>query len=150
MACARCIRTSAGGSAIQTFTDFSAWRCNNARRIMHRQRNLKELVQYWHEGKSVVPIGEFPFVCVITSTIPGSLFTATTTYVKDSGIEHDKTPSYSSSSNGTAERLNRTLFDMMRPALIKSKLPHLLQKSPFLPVLRALRPPLTVPSSKRL
>src|SRR5271169_5665253 len=47
-----------------------------------------------------------------------------TTFLKDSGIQHDTTPAYSSSSNGTAERLNRTLFDMMCPALIKSKLPN--------------------------
>ena len=46
-----------------------------------------------------------------------------TTFLKDSGIEHDTTTAYSSPSNGTAERLNRTLFDMARPALIKSKIP---------------------------
>src|SRR5437762_11753734 len=43
--------------------------------------------------------------------------------LKNSAIQHDTTPSYSSSSNGTAERLNRTLFDMARPMMIKSKLP---------------------------
>jgi len=46
-----------------------------------------------------------------------------TTFLKELGIQHNTTPTYSSASNGTAERLNRTLFDMMRPALIKFKLP---------------------------
>src|SRR5437762_2331306 len=51
-----------------------------------------------------------------------SLTNTISTFLKNSGIQHDTTPSYSSSSNGTAERLNCTLFDMARPMMIKSKL----------------------------
>ena len=46
-----------------------------------------------------------------------------TTFLHDTGIVHDSTPAYSSSSNGAAERLNRTLLDMARPTIIKAKLP---------------------------
>jgi Integrase core domain. len=45
-------------------------------------------------------------------------------YLESKGITHEDTPAYSSSSNGTAERINRTLLDMVRPMLNKSKLPH--------------------------
>jgi hypothetical protein len=46
-----------------------------------------------------------------------------TTFLQDCRIVHDSTPAHSSASNGAAERLNRTLFDMARPSLIKAKLP---------------------------
>jgi Reverse transcriptase (RNA-dependent DNA polymerase)/gag-polypeptide of LTR copia-type len=39
------------------------------------------------------------------------------------GIIHETTPGYSSSSNGIAERLNRTLLDMVRPMLLNSNMP---------------------------
>ena len=47
-------------------------------------------------------------------------------YLEQSGVIHEATAPYSSSSNGVVERVNRTLFDMVRPMLIRSKLP-----SPF-------------------
>jgi transposase InsO family protein len=41
----------------------------------------------------------------------------------NSGIEHLRSAAYSSSSNGIAERMNRTIQDMIRPMLIGSNLP---------------------------
>jgi hypothetical protein len=46
-----------------------------------------------------------------------------TAFFEEHGIVHETTTAYSSSSNGIAERLNRTLFDMVRPMMIKSRLP---------------------------
>src|SRR5438046_10753422 len=59
-------------------------------------------------------------------TDQGKEFTGMTTitaFFKEYGIVHETTTAYSSSSNGIAERLNRTLFDMVRPMMIKSGLP---------------------------
>ena len=59
-------------------------------------------------------------------TDQGKEFTGMTTitaFFKEHGIVHECTTAYSSSSNGIAERLNRTLFDMVRPMMIKSHLP---------------------------
>jgi hypothetical protein len=59
-------------------------------------------------------------------TDQGKEFTGMTTitaFFNEHGIIHETTPAYSSSSNGIAERLNRTLFDMVRPMMIKSRLP---------------------------
>jgi hypothetical protein len=39
------------------------------------------------------------------------------------GIVHEPNSGYSPQSNGVAERLNRTLMEMIRPMLLKSKLP---------------------------
>jgi gag-polypeptide of LTR copia-type/Integrase core domain len=44
-------------------------------------------------------------------------------FLEKRGIEHETAAPYSSSSNGVIERVNRTLFDMVRPMLIRSKLP---------------------------
>jgi hypothetical protein len=46
-----------------------------------------------------------------------------TTFLQDMGFIHDSISIYSSASNGAAEHLNRTLFNMARPCLIKAKLP---------------------------
>ena len=59
-------------------------------------------------------------------TDQGKEFTGMTTitaFFNEHGIIHETTTAYSSSSNGIAERLNRTLFDMVRPMMIKSRLP---------------------------
>jgi len=44
-------------------------------------------------------------------------------YLKQFGVIHESTAPHSSSSNGPVERVHRTLFDMVRPMLIRSKLP---------------------------
>jgi len=44
-------------------------------------------------------------------------------YVKSLGIEHNVTAAYSPQSNGVAERINRTLFDMVCPMLDSSGAP---------------------------
>jgi len=46
-----------------------------------------------------------------------------TQYLQQFGVVHEATARYSSSSNGTVERVHRTLFDMVRPMLIHAKLP---------------------------
>ena len=59
-------------------------------------------------------------------TDQGKEFTGTTTitaFFNEHDIIHETTTAYSSSSNDVAERLNRTLFDMVRPMMIKSRLP---------------------------
>jgi Reverse transcriptase (RNA-dependent DNA polymerase)/Integrase core domain/gag-polypeptide of LTR copia-type len=59
-------------------------------------------------------------------TDQGKEFTGMTTitaFFNEHGIIHETTTAYSSSSNGIAERLNRTLFDMVRPMMIRSQLP---------------------------
>ena len=43
-------------------------------------------------------------------------------YLKDNGIEHEKTPPYTPELNGMAERLNRTLIERVRCLLISSGL----------------------------
>jgi transposase InsO family protein len=53
----------------------------------------------------------------------GETLKTVSTFLTDNGITHEQTSAYSSSSNGVAERMNRTLMDMVRPMLIKSKLP---------------------------
>jgi len=45
------------------------------------------------------------------------------TYIKSKGIEHNPTAAYSSQSNGVAERMNRTLFDMACPMLDAAEAP---------------------------
>jgi len=47
----------------------------------------------------------------------------TTAYLESLGITHESTAPGSSESNGVAERMNRTLFDIVRPLLITSGLP---------------------------
>jgi hypothetical protein len=44
-------------------------------------------------------------------------------YVKSEGIEHNPTAAHSPQSNGVAERMNRTLFDMVCPMLDGSRAP---------------------------
>ena len=46
-----------------------------------------------------------------------------TPFLDQCGIVHETTPAYSSSSNGIAERLNRTLLNMVRSMLLQSKIP---------------------------
>ena len=46
-----------------------------------------------------------------------------TPFLRNSGVLHEKTTPYSSSSNGIAERMNRTLLNMVRPMLLRSKIP---------------------------
>ena len=46
-----------------------------------------------------------------------------TAFFNQQGITHETTTGYSSSSNGVAERLNRTLFNMVRPMMICCQLP---------------------------
>jgi hypothetical protein len=44
-------------------------------------------------------------------------------YLKTLGIKHEQTAPYSSQTNGVAERLHRTLFDIVRPIMITSGMP---------------------------
>jgi transposase InsO family protein len=44
-------------------------------------------------------------------------------YIKSQGIEHNPTAAHSSQSNGVAERMNRTLFDMACPMLDAAEAP---------------------------
>jgi transposase InsO family protein len=53
----------------------------------------------------------------------GETLKTVTTFLEDNGITHETTSAYSSSSNGIAERMNRTLMNMVRPMLLKSKIP---------------------------
>src|SRR5579859_1818287 len=53
----------------------------------------------------------------------GETLKTVTTFLEDNGITHETTSAYSSSSNGIAERMNRTLMNMVRPMLLKSKVP---------------------------
>ena len=60
----------------------------------------------------------------ILRTNQGKEYTAAMTkYLRNQGIKYEITSPYSSSLNGIVERLNRTLFDMVRPILITSSLP---------------------------
>jgi hypothetical protein len=45
------------------------------------------------------------------------------TFLKEHGITHEQTSPYSSSFNGVAERINRTLMDKVRTAMLNSNLP---------------------------
>jgi hypothetical protein len=60
------------------------------------------------------------------SEYTGETLKTVTTFLQDKGITHETTSAHSSSSNGIAERMNRTLMNMVRPMLLKSKVP-----SPF-------------------
>jgi transposase InsO family protein len=60
------------------------------------------------------------------SEYTGETLKTVTTFLEDNGITHETTSAHSSASNGIAERMNRTLMNMVRPMLLKSKLP-----SPF-------------------
>jgi hypothetical protein len=53
----------------------------------------------------------------------GETLKTVTTFLEDNGITHETTSAYSSSSNGIAERMNRTLMNMVWPMLLKSKIP---------------------------
>src|SRR5271169_2435557 len=53
----------------------------------------------------------------------GETLKTVTTFLEEHGITHEQTSPYSSSSNGIAERINRTLMDMVRTMMITSKLP---------------------------
>ena len=44
-------------------------------------------------------------------------------FLEEHGITHEQTSAYSSASNGVAERINRTLMDMVRTMMATSKLP---------------------------
>jgi hypothetical protein len=56
----------------------------------------------------------------------GEILKTVTTFLEDNGVTHETTSAYSSSSNGVAERMNRTLMNMVCPMLLKSQVP-----SPF-------------------
>ena len=46
-------------------------------------------------------------------------------WLQERGIQHELTAAYSSESNGKAERINRTLFDMARTLLLDARhVPH--------------------------
>jgi hypothetical protein len=53
----------------------------------------------------------------------GETLKTVTTFLEERGITHEPTSAYSSSSNGVAERMNRTLMDMVRTMMITSNLP---------------------------
>src|SRR5271169_150048 len=53
----------------------------------------------------------------------GETLKTVSTFLEEHGITHEQTSPYSSSSNGIAERINRTLMDMVRTMMITSKLP---------------------------
>src|SRR5271169_92182 len=53
----------------------------------------------------------------------GETLKTVSTFFEEHGITHEQTSPYSSSSNGIAERINRTLMDMVRTMMITSKLP---------------------------
>src|SRR5271169_3887344 len=53
----------------------------------------------------------------------GETLKTVTTFLEERGIHHEQTSAYSSPSNGVAERMNRTLMDMVRTMMITSKLP---------------------------
>ena len=53
----------------------------------------------------------------------GETLRTVTTFLSDHGITHETTSAASSSSNGVAERMNRTLMDMVRPMLLQSGVP---------------------------
>jgi transposase InsO family protein len=53
----------------------------------------------------------------------GKTLQTVSTFLQERGITHEQTSAYSSSSNGVAERMNRTLMDMVRTMMITSKLP---------------------------
>src|SRR5271154_4100671 len=48
----------------------------------------------------------------------GETLKTVTTFLEERGIHHEQTSAYSSSSNGVAERMNRTLMDMVRTMMI--------------------------------
>ena len=50
-------------------------------------------------------------------------FIALAPFLKQYGILYEVTTPYSSSSNGIAERMNRTLLNMVRPMLLRARLP---------------------------
>lgn len=49
---------------------------------------------------------------------------AFTRWLDQQGIEVERTPPYTSSQNGVAERVNRTLADLMRSMMVSAQLPH--------------------------
>lgn len=53
----------------------------------------------------------------------GETLKTVTPFLEERGITHEQTSAYSSSSNGVAERMNRTLMDMVRTMMITSNLP---------------------------
>src|SRR5436190_3962435 len=53
----------------------------------------------------------------------GETLKTVSTFLEEHGITHEQTSAYSSSSNGVAERINRTLMDMVRTMMITSNLP---------------------------
>jgi hypothetical protein len=53
----------------------------------------------------------------------GETLKTVSTFLDDKGVTHEQTSAHSSSSNGVAERMNRTLMDMVRAMMIKSGLP---------------------------
>jgi len=53
----------------------------------------------------------------------GDTLKTVSTFLDDNGITHEQTSAHSSSSNGVAERMNRTLMNMVRAMMIKSGLP---------------------------
>jgi len=53
----------------------------------------------------------------------GETLKTVTTFLEERGITHEQTSAYSSSSNGVAERINRTLMNMVRTMMITSNLP---------------------------
>lgn len=57
------------------------------------------------------------------SEYQGETLQTVSTFLDEHGITHEQTSAYSSSSNGIAERMNRTLMDMVRTMLLTSGLP---------------------------
>jgi len=53
----------------------------------------------------------------------GETLKTVSTFLDEHGITHEPTSAYSSASNGVAERMNRTLMDMVRSMLLTSGLP---------------------------
>jgi hypothetical protein len=53
----------------------------------------------------------------------GETLKTVTPFLEEHGITHEPTSAYSSSSNGIAERMNRTVMDMVRTMMITSNLP---------------------------